>query len=465
MIRISRAVWMTATVGFAMSGAMLVAGGWRQQNGAVTVGANGVAARPEQRQRPPLTVGPDRSDGVYEVGDTVHWKVEWGGDGAPPAAQYTLRSGGLKEVGRGNLDFQNGVATFDTKFDAPGTMLAEVTWQPDSRANRATAGAVAAPDRITPSAPPPRDFDAFWSAKIKELAKVPFNPQLEPAPVDKPGVSYWKVTLDNIRGAHIHGQLARPTAEGRYPAMLIVQWAGVYPLQRGWVTDRAAEGWLALNIEAHDIPIDAPASYYAQQSAGPLNNYFAIGSDDREKSYFLRMYLSAYQALEYLKTRPEWDHKTLIVRGTSQGGQQTLMLAGLHPKDLTAALALVPAGCDMLAPEQGRAAGYPYWLNDTQGGKDPQKVRETSRYFDNVNFARHIRCPVLVGLGLRDETCPPAGVLAALHEAHAPKELVILPKSGHQDENGSQQPYYAREFGVWLPALRQGRPAPVNAGR
>ena len=38
--------------------------------------------------------------------------------------------------------------------------------------------------------------------------------------------------------------------------MFIVQWAGVYALQKDWVTQRAGEGWLVLNINAHDIPID-----------------------------------------------------------------------------------------------------------------------------------------------------------------------------------------------------------------
>ncbi|MGO8929749.1 MAG: acetylxylan esterase [Limisphaerales bacterium] len=94
-------------------------------------------------------------------------------------------------------------------------------------------------------------------------------------------------------------------------------------------------------------------------------------------------------------------------------------------------------------------------------GRD-QKVRETSRYFDVVNFARHIECPVLIGLGLRDETCPPATVLAAVNVISSPKEVVILPKSGHQDENGTQRPFEKRRYDVWLPALQRGKPAPVN---
>ena len=115
----------------------------------------------------------------------------------------------------------------------------------------------------------------------------------------------------------------------------------------------------------------------------------------------------------------------------------------------------------MLGPEVGRKGGWPQWY-DCTAGKDAQKVHEASRYYDTANFAAQIQCPTLVGLGLRDETCPPAGVFAAFNQIHSPKELVILPRSGHQDEHGTQAAYNQRRYGVWLPALRQGKPAPVE---
>jgi cephalosporin-C deacetylase-like acetyl esterase len=241
----------------------------------------------------------------------------------------------------------------------------------------------------------------------------------------------------------------------------MVQWAGVYPLQKSWVVDRAAEGWLVLDIQAHDLPTDEPESFYQEQFAGPLKNYWAIGNDQRETSYFLRMYLSCHRAAEYLTRRADWDGKTLVVMGGSQGGQQALVTAGLHPK-ITAALAVVPAGCDMLGPEAGRAPGWPHWYSNVEGGKNPQSVREASRYFDVANFTRRIKCPVLVGLGLMDEVCPPAGILAAVNQISAPKEVIILPRAAHQDAHDTHGDYVRRCYGVWLPALRQGQVAPVD---
>src|SRR5688572_10074997 len=241
-----------------------------------------------------IVVSADKPDGVYAAGDTVRWTFEWQGDSDAPAARYVLKRDGLTQVGKGDLRFDGKRATLETKFDQPGAMLVEVQWGKGGgfdysgghAGQFATGGAVASPEKIAPAAPAPEDFDAFWQSKLAELAAVPPNPKLERADAGKPGVDYQKITLDNIRGTRVNGQLARPDKGEGFPALLIVQYAGVYPLQKSWVTDRAADGWLALNILAHDLPIDRPEAFYQEQFAGPLKNYWAIGNDDRDASYY-----------------------------------------------------------------------------------------------------------------------------------------------------------------------------------
>jgi len=411
-----------------------------------------------------LDVAPDHADGLYAEGETVTWTLRYEGDDPPGEVRYTLKEGGLTEVAAGVVELVDGEGKLRASLDRPGALLAEFTVPGDDEARRLRAygGAVVAPERIEPSAPRPDDFRSFWDDKVVELRQTPINPRLEPLGVDKPGGDYWKITMDGWDGTQIRGQLARPAGGDKLPALLIVQWAGVYPLQRSWVVDHAGEGWLVLNILAHDLPIDGPAEFYADQSRGPLNNYPAIGNDSRETSYFLRMYLSDRRAVDYLMGREDWDGETLAVMGTSQGGQQTLVTAGLCP-EVTAAMALVPAGCDMLGPDVGRAPGWPMWHYQTEG-RDAEAVHSASRYFDAVNFARDIACPLLVGVGHVDTVCPPEGVYAAFNQARGPKRIVPLPISGHGNERWSQRPYEKVLYGEWLPALRAGEAPPV-AGR
>ena len=60
-----------------------------------------------------------------------------------------------------------------------------------------------------------------------------------------------------------------------------------------------------------------------------------------------------------------------------------------------------------------------------------------------------------------DETCPAAGVLAAVNQMQGPKEVVFLPKGEHQAKNNTHAAFDARAR-VWKEALLKGEAAPVK---
>jgi cephalosporin-C deacetylase-like acetyl esterase len=120
------------------------------------------------------------------------------------------------------------------------------------------------------------------------------------------------------------------------------------------------------------------------------------------------MYLRDSRAIDYIASRPDWDGKTIVVMGTSMGGHQSLVAAGLNPK-VTAVIVNEPAGADSNGDLHGRRAGYPNWPSD-----DP-KVMETALYFDTVNFASRIKAPVLAAMGFIDIVVPPVGVWIAIN--------------------------------------------------
>ena len=407
-----------------------------------------------------LRLAPEKPQAIYQPGERILWHLQALGTNATFAkAKYFFKQGGGTIINQGEALFENRSATIETRLLEPGTILAEVAaTDTEGKIHTALAGAAVAPDKIPVSSPCPSDFDSFWQAKLAELATVPVHPVLTSEPSDKAAVAYWQLSMNNIRGTRIRGQLARPQAGRKFPALLIVQWAGVYPLKKNWATDRAAEGWLVLNIMAHDQPINEPAAFYEKLSQGALTNYTALGNDDREQSYFLRMYLSCYRAVEYLAARADWNGRTLIVSGTSQGGLQSLVTAGLNSK-VTGLMALVPAGCDDSGDLMGRKPGWPYWIANA-GGHDLKKVRETALYFDGVNFAARIHCPALVGLGLIDTTSPPSGVFAAINQIKGPREVIVLPEANHHGDNKTHTAFLKRES-AWREALLKGDPVPL----
>ncbi len=379
-----------------------------------------------------ISVQPGGKDGIYEVGATATWAIEAKGEvAAIKELKYELKTGGLTVSKAGPLELKEGKASFSASFDQPGWLFLEVSFKDAAgKEQKSWGGALFSPEKIKPSSPTPADFDSFWQDKLKELATVPAKPELTKEESGKEGVDMWTIKMDNIRNSHIHGVLARPQQGEKFPALLIVQWAGVYSLDKSWAANRAAQGWLTLNVQAHDLPAIGPKYFYDDLFAGILRNYWAIGNDDKDTSYFLRMYLSCYRAAEYLTTRPDWDGRILVVTGGSQGGLQTLLTAAIHPK-VTAAVAIVPAGCDLTGPDAGRYGGWPRWYEHAQG-KNLARVNLASRYYDLVNFVPRIKCPTFVAVGLIDNVCPPDGIIAATNRMKAPKEVMVMPYGGHQ---------------------------------
>lgn len=402
-----------------------------------------------------IVVTPDDKAGVYEPGKPVTWTVSVTIDGKPAGGKinYVVKAGGLKDLAKGAADLRDGKAEIKETRNQPGTLLAEVHYRPEGADKDVVGhgGAAFAPDKIAASAPPPDDFDDFWKAKIAELEKIDMNPVLTKVDVGDPKIEYYKIVMENIRGRKIYGQIAKPAGKTDLPALLQVQWAGVYPLHRDWVIGYARNGWLAMNIIAHDLPIDEPEAFYKEKAAKELNDYPGIGNEDRETSYFLPMFLSCRRAVEYLTKREDWNKKALVVIGGSQGGYQALVTAGIHPA-VTALAANVPAGCDHTGKQAGRLPGWPNWAGRTWQGKDAAKMLNAARYFDAMNFAARVKVPALVGLGLIDPVCPAEGVLATCNQLKGPKKIVIMPQADH---SGDHKAYYA-VFGRFLDEQKKG---------
>jgi cephalosporin-C deacetylase-like acetyl esterase len=162
------------------------------------------------------------------------------------------------------------------------------------------------------------------------------------------------------------------------------------------------------------------------------------------------MYLRDSRALDYLLTRPDWDGKTIVLTGGSQGGQQSLALAGLRPDKISAVLVCVPAGADTNGDLHGRRAGFPFWPSS-----DPEAMR-TALYFDPVNFGSRIKAPVLAGMGFIDTISPPAGIWTTLNQIPSPTEPLPMLESEHDNltpEKGRACPARTQEI---LDSLRTG---------
>lgn len=406
---------------------------------------------------PAPQVETEPADGIVPPGGEGALLVSAPGASGPVAVE--LRENGKTPLSKDEAPLTNGRARVPAKLDRPGAVLASVSLAGEGGAKTVKkAGLIFAPEQIAPVAARPADFDEFWDGQLSALAGLPLDAQVEKPADQPPGVVFGKFSLAVSATQRVRGQMAWPDQPGKLPALLIFQWAGVYPLERGTVVGNAKNGWLAVNVMPHDLAVDEPKAFYDAQAQGPLKEYGLIGRDSRETSYFLRMYLGARRVLDYVKTLPQWDGRTLVVHGTSMGGAQALVAAALDD-GVTAAVVNVPALCDQNGPEAGRAAPFPYWLAKESGTLDPRRISEAARYFDVAHFAPRVKAPVLVSAGLADESCPPAGIAAMASLLGGAKEIVFMPGANHQGDGGTHEPYIRRSK-AWLEAARTGKSLP-----
>ena len=396
------------------------------------------ALRAEAQQ---LNFVPFNSTGIYALGENVSWTVSPAQGEAAPFTKYTyeIKKNNLDKIESGALCFVSGRAKIEATLDEPAMLYVTVNAEGAPPASAVHLGAAIAPTQLRPSVQRPADFDSFWDSKLHALSRIPLNPEATPV-ATREGVELLRIVVDGW-GSRTHGYLAKPTRKGKFPALVIFQYAGIYALRSSTAVRRATEGWLAFNVVAHDVP--------PEQAVRASCNYEAIGNAKRETSYFLKMYLRDLRALDYITGHPDWDGKTLVLMGTCMGGQQALVCSGLRPQ-VTAVIANQPSGADSNGDLHGRKAGYPYWPSDDL------KVMKTALYFDIVNFAPRIKAPVLASVGFIDTTSPPAGIWTFLNQIPGPKEVATMIELDHTSRTPEKRGAFRSRVAEVLDILLRG---------
>jgi cephalosporin-C deacetylase-like acetyl esterase len=377
----------------------------------------------------------DKPDALYKKGEPVKFSVTFiEEDKAVPGKKlnYTLSGDGL-ETKSGIIETAGEASVLQAKLDNPGFILLNVSCDLDGRRINGLGGAGIDPLEIKAAVKEPDDFDKFWNDQKAELAKIPMNPKLEP--VDVPEVNKGKIECFDVKidcpgGMPVSGYFARPASAVKGSLPMIISYHGAGVRSSGKPLSYASQGMLALDINAHGIENGKPEEFYKELTSGKLKGYPYFNSDDKDKIYFKGLFLRVLRSLEFMKSQPEWDGKTLIVIGGSQGGAQSLAAAGLD-KQITFCVAYVPAMCDhygLLAKQQ---PGWPRFIKMKDGKPENADIAKTVYYYDAAVFAKKIKAEVLMTVGFIDTTCAPASVYSAYNNITSKKEMLNNPLSGH----------------------------------
>lgn len=406
-----------------------------------------VAAFSALAQEYTLVGATDKADGIYAVGETITFSVLFLADGQPQAGtrlKYTLKADGDSTTD-GELTSAQEPVTLQTKLDFPGWTYvlftpvdAEGKALPLKRNSSRGVGAMIEPEKIAYAGQKPSDYDAFWAARRAELDQVPVKATLTRVEAPAAGFELYDVQVECAGSKPVSGYLSVPAGAGpkSCPAVVTYHGAGVRSASKPY-----RKGVISFDVNAHGLPNGQPAEYYKQLADTELKGYPHFNKDNRDEFYFNGMFLRVMRALDYIKTRPEWDGKTLVVYGGSQGGGQAIAAAALDPQ-VTLCVAGVPALSDHAGTRARprRQAGWPrLYAAAPDGALDEAtaQIARTAEYFDNVNFATRITCEAYLSTGFVDLTCVPTSVYAVYNSLPATtrKAISVTPNGTHGAPN------------------------------
>lgn len=382
---------------------------------------------------------PDHADWLYKTGEKATVEVQLYRYGIPQDGvilSYTLGQDNLKTDMSGTVTLKNGRAKVDMgTMKKPGFRDCNFTVEFDGKKYNHHVKVGFSPEKLQPVTKLPKDFNDFWNAELEELKKVPLKYTTKHVPeYSNEKIDCYLIKLDvTNRGQCVYGYLTRPKAKGAYPVVLNPPGAGIKtikePMRRKYY---AEEGCIRLEMEIHGLNPEIDASTFKEISNAfnsRENGYLSNGLEMRDTYYMKRVYLACVRAIDYLTSLPEWDGKNVAVQGGSQGGALALITAGLD-KRVTACVANHPALSDMAGYEAGETGGYPHFNNGRNIDLSKQQI-ETLQYFDVVNFARQITCPVRITWGYNDNVCPPTTSWKVYNVMTCPKEPLITPINEH----------------------------------
>jgi cephalosporin-C deacetylase len=264
----------------------------------------------------------------------------------------------------------------------------------------------------------------FWEQTRQELAQVPLQPECEHLPeYSTAHVRTYHVSFASLGGIRVSAYYTHPAPDvDACPGLLAFPGYGgatEVPLEQ------AARGYACLALD--------PRGQGKSNSAYPMERGKLTHRPEELWNCGLRgAYADCVRGLDFLQSRPEVDGGRLGVMGASGGGGLTLACASIDDRP-AAASAHVPFMCRLVWAAENvptrpfREAGE--YLEQHPESRD--LILANYRYFDPAELVTRLTCPVIVGLGLKDEVCPASTILPTYDRIAGTKALVTYPHLPH----------------------------------
>ena len=256
------------------------------------------------------------------------------------------------------------------------------------------------PEKIPATSYRPNDFVTFWEDAKRELVNI--NPAYQVSrrgDMSTTNTDVFMVEFQSMHNTKIRGWLSVPKGRGKY-AVLYKLPAYANPIKPEIRNDIAI-----FTIDARGI------GNSADEQKLNYDNYLTTGISDKLQYIYRDVFMDCLRGLDFLFTHDDLklDINKIIVKGEGQGAALAAIIVGLDGRKVKGLIMERTLLLDMRTVFAiGETKPVPPWpvlplksyFNSSKTSID--NYFRTWDYFDAINFAAKIKCPVLIGVSLKN---------------------------------------------------------------
>ena len=302
------------------------------------------------------------------------------------------------------------------------------------------------PDNAALKSSRPADFSTFWDDAKKDLAAINPNFQFKKrTDLSTSHADVFTVEFQSLDNITVRGYLTIPNKKGLFPVMCMLP-DYVTEMKPEFMSNTAV---LTMNVRGIGNSRDKIKPDFAQ--------YMNVDANNKKKFIYRGVYMDCYRSIDFLLkygNSLSIDTTKILLKGVGQGAGLCAVTAVLSPKirgiimerPLFLDIRDMMANAETSKPANWPASAMMEYLNGKITAITKEMYLKNWDYFDPVNFAPYISCPILYGFAYRSQMTPSICHLNFLGQLRVDTKDVI---TCNECENEMDNKFYGFQ-GTWI---------------
>lgn len=286
-----------------------------------------------------------------------------------------------------------------------------------------------------------KNFNLFWQKAIQDIKKVPLEPELV---LDKDKTSarfeVSNLVFKSFLKTPVYATLYNPKVIDNPKVIIIIHDYNDVNSYKNFELDENL-AYLFLQLRGHHILQETPVVDPKNKNAKQIVNTPGFITENilDANSYYLKgIYLDTISAIKSLRLNKNLDCSSIGIIGKGLGAAAALFAAA-HSKRISALAIDAPAFSNLQISQNISSSVLTKEINNfiNHSKLNKNKIKKNLTYFDTINFADKIKCPVLMSIGLKNSFNPAECAFSLFNHLICDKTVEVFPNDGY-DAGGEE---------------------------